>query len=193
MSRALTVRLDDEADAALRELEEESPELSTADVVRGAITEKRSCVYFVRRSDGAIKIGWSASLPGRLSALRYEVGHIELLAVMPGGRAEEKELHDAHQEEWVAGEWFRGASVEAEVAGVLAEWGPPDAKAWRGARNAFGSMVVDGDTLHRLERHQARLKARAGRIRISKQCVVRDLLLIGLHAAEHDETRANQS
>jgi len=53
---------------------------------------------------------------------------------------------------------------------------------------------LEGDTLARVENHQARLKAIAGpSVRVSFSDAARDLILIGLHAAEHDETKANQS
>ena len=52
-------------------------------------------------------------------------------------------------------------------------------------------VQLSGDTLGRVEAHRSRLQATAGTVRITTSDAVRDLLLIGLHAAEHDET--NQS
>ena len=53
---------------------------------------------------------------------------------------------------------------------------------------------LEGDTLARVESHQARLKANAGpSVRVSFSDAARDLLLIGLHAAEHAESKSNRS
>jgi hypothetical protein len=51
----------------------------------------------------------------------------------------------------------------------------------------------EGDSLSRIELHQARLQASAGTVKVTFSDAVRDLVLIGLHAAEHDETEGGQS
>ncbi len=51
-------------------------------------------IYFVRKvSTGQIKIGYSANVTQRMSALRAEHGPIDLLAVIPGDERDEKALH----------------------------------------------------------------------------------------------------
>lgn len=73
-------------------------------------------VYVIRRhSDGAIKIGFSASLDNRLSALRREHGPIEHLLTLRGGREAERNLHGLFAADRLTGEWF----VESEA---LSEW-----------------------------------------------------------------------
>ena len=51
-------------------------------------------VYFFRRSDGAIKIGYTASsVRGRMKSLERIYGKIELLGVVDGNFGAERALH----------------------------------------------------------------------------------------------------
>jgi hypothetical protein len=52
---------------------------------------------------------------------------------------------------------------------------------------------VTSDTLLRVEGHRQRLQRAAGTVQVTISDAVRDLVLIGLHAAEKDEQKANQS
>lgn len=63
-------------------------------------------VYYVQRTDGLIKIGWSGNLRSRLNTLRREHGHLTLLATHSGGVEAEAAQHKrfAHLRE--TGEWF---------------------------------------------------------------------------------------
>lgn len=127
MSRALTVRLDDDTDAALKEMAEQDPSKSTADLVREAIASSRSLVYFVRRADGAVKIGFTAALLSRLAGLKTEYGAITLEAIQPGGRAEETAAHKTLAACRLGrSEWFRGPAVEAAIVALVSEHGRPD-------------------------------------------------------------------
>lgn len=71
-------------------------------------------VYFVERN-GFIKIGMTADLKNRLLGLRAEdrrapaagAGPVRVLACMPGGRNEEKRLHQKFAHLRIGGEWFR--------------------------------------------------------------------------------------
>ena len=63
-------------------------------------------IYFVQRSDGAIKIGTTKNLFVRLGDLRREHGKIDVLGVIKGGRAKEKILHWCLNESRLDGEWF---------------------------------------------------------------------------------------
>jgi Meiotically up-regulated gene 113 len=69
--------------------------------------EARSIVYFLRRGDGIIKIGFSASYPSRLNSLQAKHGPLRLLLAYAGGRKEESEAHDRYASLCVGGEWFR--------------------------------------------------------------------------------------
>ena len=67
-----------------------------------------SWVYFVRRDDGCIKIGYSGHPNIRVSQLRGEHGDLGVLALMPGGRTEEAALHDKFASLRIGKtEWFR--------------------------------------------------------------------------------------
>lgn len=74
-----------------------------------------SWVYFLRRQDGAIKIGYSAQPRVRLATLRGEHGELDVLALTPGGRDLEASLHERFPEARIGRtEWF--APCEALVA-----------------------------------------------------------------------------
>jgi len=70
--------------------------------------EARSIVYFLRREDGMIKIGFTASYKSRLSSLQSEHGKLRLLLAYAGTRREEGAVHRRFALERVRGtEWFR--------------------------------------------------------------------------------------
>jgi hypothetical protein len=50
-------------------------------------------IYFLRRADGAIKIGTTEKYYSRLPVLTKTYGHLELLGVMEGDREKEQEIH----------------------------------------------------------------------------------------------------
>ncbi|MFC5744819.1 GIY-YIG nuclease family protein [Actinomadura rugatobispora] len=66
-----------------------------------------SVVYYLRRGDGLIKIGFSARLHERKLTLQREHGPLELLATHWGDRRTESEIHDRFREVRATGEWFR--------------------------------------------------------------------------------------
>jgi len=69
-----------------------------------------SFVYFIRRPDGLIKIGFSKDPQSRRSALAGQSGvMLEMLATKPGDRSEEQALHRRFAAHRVTGEWFRPA------------------------------------------------------------------------------------
>lgn len=57
------------------------------------VVDERSVVYYLRRADGAIKIGFSIELDRRMSTLAEAYGPLELLASEPGGWHKENERH----------------------------------------------------------------------------------------------------
>jgi hypothetical protein len=64
-------------------------------------------IYFLRRADGAIKIGFSSDVLKRKTSLEVEHGSLELRGVIEGGRHEEKLLHrDSAEYRVKCTEWF---------------------------------------------------------------------------------------
>lgn len=73
-------------------------------------------IYFVRRKDGLVKIGFSARVAARIRHLSREHGPLDIIHMVDGDRAREKAIHrrfDACRE---FGEWFRlGPQQIAEI------------------------------------------------------------------------------
>jgi len=67
--------------------------------------EQHSVVYFVRRGDGAIKIGLTTNLTQRMDAFNH-VHPVTLLGTMPGHREVERSLHARFAAHRLHGEWF---------------------------------------------------------------------------------------
>jgi len=67
-------------------------------------------IYFLRRADGAIKIGTTEKYYARRSALAAEFGDLELLGMMEGGREAERTLHQQFSQVRITNirktEWF---------------------------------------------------------------------------------------
>lgn len=68
-----------------------------------------SRVYFVRRSDGLIKIGVARDVFARMSAIQKVEGPLSLIGSMPGSYAVEQALHQLLEVDRVQGEWFRSS------------------------------------------------------------------------------------
>lgn len=89
-----------------------------------------SVVYYLRRrSDGAVKIGWSQDVDARCRRLAEVYGDVELLCTEPGGWSLEQQRHDQferlrlpRQVELEGGsEWFReGAALRMHWQGIVA-------------------------------------------------------------------------
>lgn len=71
-----------------------------------AAKHERSVVYYVQRSDGAIKIGYTSNLTSRLSAFSI-VTPVVLLATMKGARKAERAMHRRFAADRLGGEWFQ--------------------------------------------------------------------------------------
>jgi hypothetical protein len=85
-----------------------------------------SVVYFVRRGDGAVKVGFSTQFPNRLYMLRIAHGDLKVEAMCPGAQEIELACHHRLASERIDGEWFRGPQVEAMIVDMLAAHGAPD-------------------------------------------------------------------
>lgn len=70
-------------------------------------SENGSLVYFIKRPDGCIKIGYSHDPIQRKSQLQtqYEC-EMTLLATIKGARIKEREMHEHFASFRVSGEWF---------------------------------------------------------------------------------------
>ena len=90
-------------------------------------------IYFVRASlTGLVKIGTTTDLKGRIAALETGSGPLETLATRPGGRREEKLLHERHGAAWVFGEWYRlTPEVRKEIGLPAADAEPVSAEVYR--------------------------------------------------------------
>jgi hypothetical protein len=92
------------------ELDRKRHERAIAQVAAMALAKSPySVVYYVRRaSDGAVKIGFSASIENRMAAIRREHGPLEILLVLGGDREEESDAHNKFQKYRIGRtEWFR--------------------------------------------------------------------------------------
>lgn len=69
--------------------------------------EQTHVVYYISRSDGAIKIGTTKRIVERVRALRAIYEDLTLLAVEPGSFTVERERHEFFSDERIDGsEWF---------------------------------------------------------------------------------------
>lgn len=86
----------------------------------GDVIPPEMVVYFVRAGNkGPVKIGTSAVLSKRLSALRHPlIDNLKLLATVDGGRGKERELHKRFKRYHLKGEWFK---FEGELAKFVAK------------------------------------------------------------------------
>ena len=94
---------------------------------RTLASERDGFVYFLRRGDDAVKIGWSVD-PNERTAWIYRVedDSVELVALFPARRFVEYELHQRFERDRVDGEWFRSTPhLEGAVQLVQILWGMP--------------------------------------------------------------------
>lgn len=102
---------------------------------------KSGKVYFLRRSDGLIKIGYTANFESRLRSLTKAHGVLEILRVLNGDRFRERELHGRFVQHNEFGEWFRDspelrAAIDTEPEGPSSSVKKSEAKkAWREGEN----------------------------------------------------------
>jgi hypothetical protein len=102
--KTLDDRVDDHYERQIAELQYKI-QLLTAKV--DAADEAVSVVYYLRREDGLIKIGFSARFRNRIIALTKEHGPLEVMTTHMGGHSEEAYMHRKFAALRVTGEWFR--------------------------------------------------------------------------------------
>lgn len=103
------------ADGAVHFWAEDTPAPAIA---TGATTWTGSVVYYLRRMDAAVKIGFSAHLARRIKKLTDEHGELVVLATEPGGWHEEQDRHRlfGHLRVTPTREWFwPGAELLAHI------------------------------------------------------------------------------
>jgi len=87
---------------------ERDAELDAAKAKADKLRARAATVYYVRRGDGLVKIGYTGrDLRARLSQLRAEHGSLEVLATHRGGYVAEQANHRRFAALRVTGEWFR--------------------------------------------------------------------------------------
>lgn len=64
-------------------------------------------IYYVRRGDGAVKIGTTCDVESRMKNLARQHGYLVLLAQHGGTRRTERILHSEFADIRLEGEWFR--------------------------------------------------------------------------------------
>lgn len=84
-------------------------------------TPKHGKIYFLRRADGLVKIGYTDNLKRRMSSLTRSHGTLEVLRVINGDRRRERQIHHqfVHLNEF--GEWFRATDHLIVAIGALEE------------------------------------------------------------------------
>ncbi|GAB4351446.1 MAG: hypothetical protein Kow0026_08520 [Oricola sp.] len=73
---------------------------------------KTGTIYFVQKTDGMVKVGFTTTLSRRLTTLSKSHGPLEVLGTINGDKQRERSIHRQLERFNVYGEWFRG---EGEV------------------------------------------------------------------------------
>lgn len=87
--------------------------LNTGEVIKRQI-------YFVQRSDGAIKIGSSLDVPKRIKEISALVGDLNLLCVIDGTIQIEKSLHKRFKNDHIHNEWFAQENINSFIHDLAA-------------------------------------------------------------------------
>lgn len=84
-----------------------------------------SAVYLMRRSDGAIKIGYTKDIPKRKAELELNCGPLDVIAFFGGGHREETALHRRYRQDRISNrrEWFRWSEEIDEFVQFLLRGG----------------------------------------------------------------------
>src|SRR5207302_519728 len=76
-------------------------------------------VYFPRNGN-RVKIGWTTNLRGRVSSLSLSLPMSAVLATVPGGPAEETDIHGRFASAHIGGKWFEFTPDLEAFVGTLA-------------------------------------------------------------------------
>lgn len=103
-----------------------------ADFLKPRIDRKLDVVYYLQRTDGAVKIGWTRTLEPRVRTLERAHGPLTLLAWEPGDRPVEQQRHREFHADRIDRryEWFRLSpdlawwvtQINAELAETTKLW-----------------------------------------------------------------------
>ena len=98
----------------------QNPEQTTTIQRKRVSKQARQYVYFIRHSDGPIKIGYATNVTNRLKGMQTaHYAELILIAVRTGGRKREAEYHARYAEHHLRGEWFSPhPDILAEVARI---------------------------------------------------------------------------
>lgn len=67
-------------------------------------------IYFLKRSDGLVKIGYSSRVQSRISELSGSHGDLEIIRIINGDRKREAQIHNLCRKHNEYGEWFRDSA-----------------------------------------------------------------------------------
>lgn len=116
---------------------------------------KEGKIYFLRRQDGLVKIGYSAQFQGRLRVLTRSHGPLEVIRIINGDQHRENRLHLECVKHHQFGEWFRdskelrdwisglkdGTAVEVTAKRSQKDWMMGEAKLAQEATRSVQRMV----------------------------------------------------
>lgn len=119
---------------------------------------KREFIYFVRAGEnGRVKIGRTGHVPRRLAKMQTDSGEkLNLLGVIVGSAAVERDLHDKLSEFRAQGEWFDAApELLAAIEDEIAISAPVSLTAFRPKRQREPRTKLDAYLLaHGLRDHE---------------------------------------
>lgn len=145
-------------------------------------------IYFLRRADGLIKVGYTGNLKRRIGQLSKSHGHLEVIKVVNGDRQREKRLHAALAQFNEFGEWFRdcadlrslidsvasGSTVELASSDAGKRWAQGEAAMMEDARDTIARIILSRRKWAGLSNDQA-IKA------VSADYGIREWLIKNIH------------
>lgn len=115
-------------------------------------------IYFIRRGDGLVKIGYTTSVRRRMAELQRNHGDLELIRVIHGDLRRENQIHVKCKRHNEFGEWFRDSPGLRAIIASLPEGDAVEAstssekKAWLEFQNEVSERLhKDAKTLVMLE------------------------------------------
>jgi Meiotically up-regulated gene 113 len=137
-------------------------------------------VYFMKRPNGDIKIGYSENPKTRKGQLQCDWGYdLEMIGVMAGGKAKEAEIHDVLRCYRIdpRQEWFRPTDTVLSYIETLVKENPaPPPSEWRTrGRKGYLMVTLNADEMAQLDRIVDKLRRETG-IRVGRGAAVRWLI-----------------